>query len=369
METSPLDALLTDEQQMIAQAVAEFATDVVAPQHEAIDHAGVHPEDLWQAIAELGLFGAAVPEELGGAGAGCVGQVVVVESLARAGGVAGALACAQGIVSDAVVGAGSDEPRERWLEGLLTGETLGAVALAEDGWKTDCEARSDGDAVILKGVKAVVPFPGRAGCFVVRARMGEGEVLVLVPGDAAGVSHGEPVDAIGLRGFQWGALTLEDARGELLGEEDLVKRVVAKARVDVSALLSGVARGALDHATRYAGERVQFKRQIRDFSAIQEKLATGDARVEGVRGLVHGAARAADAGAGFAQAARRARHLAARVADQVTDDCVQVYGGYGYSREYPAERYYRDAMFCGFGEYHAAALFRESLATLEGSSS
>lgn len=365
MEPSPLDSLLTEEQSMIAQAVGEFATDVVLPRHEALDHAGTHPEDLWNEIAELGLFGASVPEELGGAAAGCVGQVIVIEKLARAAGVAGALACAQGIVTDALVACDDEPTQARWIEGLATGELLGAPALAEEDWAVDCAADGGGADVTLRGQKTVVPFPGRAGCYLVRARRGDGEVLAVVAADAPGLSHGGPVDAIGLQGFEWGALALDGAPGRVIGGADLVARVLAVSRVGVSALLVGTARGALDHAVRYSDERKQFKLELRRFAAIQEKLATGDARVEGARGLVHGAARMMDAGAPFAHAARQARHLAARVANQVTDDCVQVYGGYGFSREYPVERFYRDAMFCGFGEYHTAALFADSVAALD----
>ena len=365
MEPSPLDSLLTEEQTMIAQAVGEFATDVVMPRHEALDHAGTHPEDLWNELAELGLFGVAVPDELGGAGAGCVGQVIVIEKLSRAAGAVGALACAHGIVTDAIVASGDDQAQGQWLESLALGAALGAPALAEEDWAVDCIAEGDGSEVILRGHKTVVPFPGRAGCYLVRARRGDGEVLAMVAGDAAGVSHQGPVEAIGLHGFEWGALALDGAPGHVIGEADLVGRVLAVSRICVSALLVGAGRGALDHAVRYSEERKQFKLELRRFAAIQEKLATGDARIEGARALVHGAARMMDAGQPFAHAARQARHLAARVANQVTDDCVQVYGGYGFSREYPVERFYRDAMFCGFGEYHTAALFADSVAALD----
>lgn len=364
MEASHLDGLLTEDQAMIAQAVGEFATDVVLPRHERLDHTGEFPAELWGQIAELGLFGAFVPEDLGGAGAGLVGHVVVVETLARAAGIAGFLACAHGIVTDAVVASGDDEAQGQWLEGLATGETIGAPAMSEEDWAVDCSASGDGADVTLSGTKLAVPFAGHAGCYLVRAQRGDDDVLAMVAPDASGLVHG-PIDAIGMRGGCLGTLTLDGTPGRVIGGADLVERVMSGARIASSALLAGLCRGALDHAVRYSGERKQFKLELRRFGAIQDKLVTGDAKTEAVRGLVHGAARLADGGQAFAQAARRARHLASEAARTVTDDCVQVYGGYGYSREYPVERFYRDAMFCGFGEYHLAALLAESTQALD----
>ena len=186
----------------------------------------------------------------------------------------------------------------------------------------------------------------------------------MVAADGAGIRH-DPVDGIGMRGSCLGTLTLDGAAGRVIGGEELVARVMSGARIAMAATLAGICRGSLDHAVRYSEERKQFKLALRRFAAIQEKLVTGDARTEAIRGLTHGAARLADSGEPFAHAARRARHLAADVAKTITDDGIQVYGGYGYSREYPVERFYRDAMFCGFGEYHPAALLAESAVALD----
>ncbi|MAG59016.1 MAG: hypothetical protein CMJ83_22235 [Planctomycetes bacterium] len=364
MEASPLDALLNEDQAMIAQAVGELARDVVAPQHEHLDHDGTHPEELWGQIAELGLFGVFIPEDLGGAGAGFLAHAVAIETLARAAGVAGALACAQGVVVDALLRSGDERATEH-LEGLATGETLGAPAMLEDDYGCKCVATGDSGDVTLSGTKTVVPFPGRAGCYLVRARRGTEDVLCLVPANAAGMAHDGPEENLGLHGFETGTLRLVDAPGVVLGGADVVAEVMTNTRIATAALFCGLGRGALDHAVRYSEERKQFKLELRRFLAIQERLVRSDTAVEAARGLVHGAARARDAGAACAQAARRARRFAGDVAVRAGDDAVQVYGGYGYSREYPAERFYRDARWCGFGEYWPAGVLQESMAALD----
>jgi len=365
MEASALDALLSEDQAMIAQAVGEFARDSVLPRHEALDHAGKHPEDLWGEIAELGLFGVFVPEELGGLDAGFLVHAVCVGTLARAAGLAGVLACTQGVVVDAVLSSQDEDSIAKWLGGLATGELLGAPAMMEDDHGTACVATGDGLEVRVAGSKVSVPFPGRAGCYLVRARREGKDILVLVPADEAGVVHGDPEGTLGLSGFETSALHLEGALGRVLGEADLVDRVTTGARISVAAYFAGLGRGALDHAIRYSSERKQFKRELRSFGAIQERLVRSDARLEAARALVHGAARLRESGQPCAHAARQARLVAAAAAHVSTHDCVQVYGGYGYSREYPVERFYRDARWCGFGEFHSAEVLEESTANLD----
>ena len=365
MERSPLELLWSEDQSLIASTVDEFARDRVAPQHEALDHAGAHPDALWAELSELGLLGVPLPEDLGGAGAGYLAQVLAVEGLARAGGLVGALVCAQGAVVDAVALSGDEEAQGQWLEELATGGRFGAPALMESApGRVTTTAEGDGPSVRVRGTKLCVPFPGRPSLLGVLARRGDDDVLVAIPGDAAGVRH-EAEAQLGFHGVEAGPLTLEGAEGRVLLEGDGLAAFVADLRISVAALLCGVSRGALDHGVRYGGERAQFKRPIRDFPAVQERLVDGDARVEALRGLVHGAARLKDVGQPFHHAARRARVLAAEVAPRVTHDALQVFGGYGVSREYPAERFYRDALFPGFGEISRKVALAESMAALE----
>lgn len=366
MEHTDLQRSLSEEQALVAAAVAEFARDRVAPQHEALDHAGRHPTELWSELGDMGLFGTLVPEEWGGAGAGFVAHVLAVEGLARAGGLAGALVTAQGVVLDALLAAGDDALPEGMLDGVAAGTLPAAPALMEeDPGQVLTRARGTGEEVTLMGEKVLVPFPGRAGLYLVRALREDQDVLVLVEPDAGGLHHEEGEGTLGLHGFECGTLQLRETPGRVLGSGGLMAELLAGTRIVVSALLAGLARGALDHAVRYAGERSQFDRPIRDFAAVQERLVQADARTEGLRGLVLGAARLREANRPYMHAALRARVLAAEVAPRTADDALQVFGGYGYSREYPAERYYRDTGFPGLGEHVHNQLLAEGMDALE----
>lgn len=352
MERQDLDGLLSEEQQLVAQTVVEFARDRVIPQHEALDHAGVHPEELWGELAELGLFSTFVPEDQGGAGAGFLAHAVTIEELARGGGIAGILPAAQGVAIDALLHASNQDPAAARLEGLMTGETLGAPALMEEdaGFVTTV-AEGDGSQVRLEGRKSLVPWPGRADLYVVRARRADGTILALVESGAEGLTHERGGPDLGLLGYETGDLVFAGTPGVVLGDATLLETVWSGARIAVSALLCGLARGALDHALRYSGERKQFGKELRQFTAMQERLCRIDTLSASLRGLVHGAARLRDAGQPHAHAARRARLFATEVAMQSAHDAIQVYGGAGYSREYPIERFFRDAGFPGFGEH------------------
>ena len=365
MSGSAFDALLTEDQSMIADAVRDFATDVVLPAHEHLDHEAKWPTELWGQIAELGLFGTALPEDLGGAGAGMLGQSVVIESLARAGGLAGALAAGQGVVLAAMVKSGNDDAAGKWLESLATGELVAVPAMMENApGECACEASGEGASVKVSGVKSLVPAPGVAGLYLVAARRGTERVLVAVEADTSGVHHGSGVPALGLSGYEVGDLKLDGAAGMVLGMDELCDGVCTSTQIMVASLLLGVAQGGIDHALRYSTERKQFKLELHRFGAIQERLTFSDTRTEALRGLVRGAAAAMDRGEDASQSARRARQFAAIVAPAAGDDAIQTYGGYGFSREYPAERFYRDGLFPGFGEYHHADLLLASTKAL-----
>jgi alkylation response protein AidB-like acyl-CoA dehydrogenase len=354
MERSALDLQLSEEQTMLRDTVRSFAAEHVAPRHEALDHAAVHPGDVAAGMAELGLFGILAPSEIGGVGMGMLAHVVAVEELAAAGGVAGGILCAHGVALDAILS--SDAGRDA-ASGLVSGERFAAPAfVARSGAPDTAAAAAGGGDVRLSGERVQVPFPGRAGAFAV---LGPAREVLLVPAGAAGVVHEGRDRALGLLGLETAPLVLKDAKAVRLGGPEAAVRALASARIQVSALLCGLGCGALSHAHRYANERKQFDRLLIDFAAIQERLARGAAAVAAARALVHDAARLRDLGEPWGQAAARARLAAGEAAMLATDNALQVYGGYGYSREYPAERFYRDARFPGFGEGDPGALIEE----------
>jgi alkylation response protein AidB-like acyl-CoA dehydrogenase len=349
MERPDLDFLVSEDQALLRDTVRSFGQEQVAPRHEALDHAGVHPADVVAGMADLGLFGILAPAEAGGVGMGMLAHVISIEELAAAGGLAGAILAAHGVGIDILASAGSP-----FAGSLLGGTSFAAPAFEPCPGMTDVAADAQGR---LTGAKAAVPFPGRAGAWIVLARDAAGKpALYSVEGGAKGATHAGRDEALGLLGFETAPLVLQAAPATRLGGEDLVARAMASARIQVAALLCGIGRGAVAHATRYAHERKQFDRPLADFVAIQERLARGAARVAAARALVHDAARLKDRGEPFAVAAAQARLIAGEAAVQTADDGLQVFGGYGYSREYPAERFYRDSRFVGFGEGDAAAM-------------
>jgi acyl-CoA dehydrogenase len=275
----------------------------------------------------------------------------------------GSILAAHGIAADAVLRAGG---RDELAAELASGAKLGAPALLEDdATVVKCVASGAPGAARLRGAKRLVPFPGRAGAFVVLAADDAGvRGLYLVGPDAAGVRHERREETLGLLGMETATLELDGTPAERLGGAEVVLRTIEGARIAVAALLSGVGRGAVRHAARYAGERRQFDKPLSEFGAMKERLARADARVFAARATVHGAARLRDRGAPCAVAAARARLMAGEAAISAADDALQVYGGYGYSREYPAERFYRDARFIGFGEAHPATLAADLAADL-----
>jgi alkylation response protein AidB-like acyl-CoA dehydrogenase len=233
-----------------------------------------------------------------------------------------------------------------------------APALQEDDAQlVTAEAVAVGGAYTVTGRKVQVALPGRAAAFVVLAREDKSYALFLVEGSAAGVRHEGPDARLALACLETGTLILDGAPAVKLGGADLIARVLASARIAVSCLLAGIGRGAVTAAMKYAHERKQFDRFLHEFVAMQERLSRGDARVEAARALAHGAARLRDRGDACGLAAARARLVAGEAAMTAADDALQVFGGYGFSREYPAERFYRDARFSGFGESHPPALY------------
>lgn len=351
MERSGLDFQLSEEQAMLRDTVRSFAAEHVAPHHEKLDHAAAHPAEVASGMAEMGLFGILASSDCGGVGMGMLAHVVAIEELACAGGLAGAILCAHGVALDVLAATPKGQGA---IAGLLDGSSFASPAFEARLGVADVTAGADGT---LSGDKGQVPFPGRAGAYVVLATEAGGKpALFLVERGAKGLAHQGREDKLGLLGFETAPLELRATPATRLGGEDLVARAMTTARIQVSALLCGIARGAIGHGVRYAHERKQFDRPLIDFLAMQERLARSTAFVEAARGLVHEAARLRDRGEPCAIAAARARFVAGQTAVAAADDALQVYGGYGYSREYPADRFYRDARFTGFGEGDPAPL-------------
>jgi len=356
--------MLTSEQMEIRELARDFAAGEIRQGSAEWDAARVLPGSLREKLAELGFYGMRVPESDGGLGLDRQAFLVALEELAW-GDAAAALPVAlhNCVVVGLLVDSGSPEQRGEWLPRLASGERLGAWAVSEGAGEelaaTTTRAVRAGDGWVLSGRKSWVVMSTPDGLLVVAARTGddpEAVGLFLVAADTEGVVLGPPANTLGLRALPIVEVTLRDVRvpGEaLVGSPDgagaLLERVGAEQRLGLAAIALGIARSAAEHATRYSRERSQFGQTIASFEAVQEKLGGMATRITATRALLHHAASGepgpapAFEGGSLQTGAAMARLMAGETAEWVASQAVQIFGGYGYMRDYPVEKLMRDA--------------------------
>ena len=355
-----MDFELTAEQREIRALARELAEAEIVPNASAWDREHRFPDELFPKLAALGLMGVCVPEEYGGADADFLSYVLVLEELSRAdAGVGVTVAVHTSAVTLPILAFGDDDQRSRFVPPLARGEQLGAFALTESGAGSDAgslrtTAEPDGDGWVLRGDKQWITNASRAGTFVLFARTDpatEGargvSCFVLGP-EHVRVTREE--EKLGLNSSTTGDLVLDGAhvgRDRLLHEEGRGFRVAMATldggRIGIAAQALGIAQAAYDVARAYAQEREQFGRRIADFQAIQWKLADMATEIDAARLLTYRAAWLKQEGRPHAEAGAKAKLYASEMARRQTAEAVQVLGGYGYTKEFPVERYYRDA--------------------------
>jgi len=341
---------LSDEQRDIRDLAARFADEVIAPQAARWDREHTFPKEVFVQLGELGLMGVCVPEELGGAGADYLSYCLVLEEISRAdAGTGTALAVHIGAGQLPIVAHGTREQRERVVPPLAQGHELAAFALTEPGAGSDAAAlltRADG-AGRITGTKQWITNGSHAHVFNVFAREGERISAFLVRRGAAGFRVTREEEKMGQHSSSTADLAFEDTPGERLGEPGAGMRIALSTldggRIGIASQAVGIAQAALDLAARYAQERRAFGRAIGGFQAIQQKLADMQTEIEAARALTWRAARLKQAGRPHTVEGAQAKLFASRVAREQTGEAIQVLGGYGYTKEFPAERYYRDA--------------------------
>ena len=369
---------LTDEQRDIRELARRFADEVVAPQAAAWDREHRFPADVLTQLGELGLLGTCIPEELGGAGADFVAYILAMEELSR--GDAG-LGPTFGVhVSAAtlpIIAHGTPEQAERLVPPLAQGHELGAFALTEAGSGSDAGAmltRADLDdgTPRLTGTKQWITNGSHAHTFLVFARdpavAGRPSAFVVRRG-APGFKVLREEEKLGQHSSSTADLGFEDTPAERLGEPGAGMRIALATldggRIGIAAQATGIAQAALDLAAAYAGERRAFGRAIGGFQAIQQKLADMQTEIEAARALTLRAARLKAAGLPHTVEGAQAKLFASRVARHWTGEAIQVLGGYGYTTEFPVERYYRDAkiteIYEGTSEIQRIVISRELL--------
>jgi alkylation response protein AidB-like acyl-CoA dehydrogenase len=363
-----VDFDLPDELREIQRTVRELCLAKVKPHARRWDETGEFPWDVVRKLGELGALGVTVPEEYGGAGMGALALAVIVEEVARFdGSLALTVASHNGLGTGHILRFGSEAQRRRWLPALASGEKLAAWALTEPGSGSDAAAMRTtavrrGDAWVLNGAKTFITQGTVGGTFVVLAktdpeRKQHGITAFVVEKGARGLGHRAIHGKLGMRSSDTAELHLDDVEvpdDQRLGAENdgfvNTLQILDRGRITIGALAVGLARGALEEARAYAKDRKAFGRPIAELQAIQFMLADMATELSAARLLVHRAAALCDSGAPFAKEASMAKLFASEAAMRATSKAIQIHGGYGYTKDFPVERYFRDAKLTEIGE-------------------
>ena len=356
-----MEYFLTETQQEIVKLARQIAEGEVVPVRAKLDREEIFPRDVLRTLSEAGLTSVFIPEEFGGLGGGMVELSLVTEELSK---VELGVSTSYGAIALGtlpVLLGGDDELKERVLPKVASGEWIAAFCLTEaeagsDAFAMRTRALKDGDGYVINGTKQWITNGGEADFYTViamtdPARGGRGASAFFVEAGTPGLSFGKREDKLGIRSSATREVVFDGVRvpaSQRIGREGmgflLTMRTLERARVAVGAQGVGVAAGALEAAVRYANERKQFGRPIAAFQAVGHMLADMALRVETARALVYSVARMIDGGAGdFAMESSMAKVVGSDAAMAVTVDAVQVFGGYGYMREYPVEKMLRDA--------------------------
>jgi hypothetical protein len=363
-----MDFALPEHVEALRQEVRRFAEDRIRPHVMEWDESRTFPLDVMKDLGSLGLLGILVPEELGGAGMGHLELAVAVEELSRVDGSVGiSVAAHNSLCAGHIQAAGTEAQKEAYLRPLAQGQVMGCWALTEPEAGSDAGnlrtwARHEGDHWILNGSKTFATHGTVGSIFVVMARTRAGHgtdgisAFILEKG-MPGFRAGRQENKLGLRASDTSELVLEDVKvpaANLLGEEGVgfrhAMRTLDGGRIGIGALGLGMAQGAFEASVRHAGTRRTFGKAICEHQAIAFKLADMQVAIEAARLLVYKAATLRDLGQPYAKAASMAKLHASETACRVADEAVQIHGGYGYIKDYPVEKFYRDAKLCTIGE-------------------
>ena len=375
---------LTEEQREIQRVAREFALQEIAPHSDAWDRDAYFDPSLPRKLGELGFLGMMIPEEYDGLGLDTLTYLVALEEIATVdASVAVMLSVHNSLPTQMILRWGSTEQKTRFLRPMARGELLGAFALSEpeagsDAASLRCQAVRDGDHWVLNGTKAWVSSGPYAGVIIAMARTDQpnerrgarGISAFIVTPDLPGFHVGRKEDKMGLRASPTVQLTFDNLRvpaRNLLGQEGMgfiySMQSLDNGRLGISAQAIGIAEAALRHSAAYAAERRQFRKPIKEFEAIQFKLADMATRVAASRALLHMSATAKDRGEQITQFGSMSKLLASETAMWVTTQAIQIFGGYGYVKDYPVERLFRDAkvteIYEGTSEIQRIVIARE----------
>ncbi|MCK4224810.1 MAG: acyl-CoA dehydrogenase [candidate division Zixibacteria bacterium] len=356
-----MDFELNEEQRMVKEAAADFAKNTLMPKAEEFDEKEEIPKEIYKELAGLGYMGIMLPEEFGGSNFDFISYILVMEEFAKAcAGLQIALSVHNSLVCEAILKFGTPDQKKKHLPSLARGEKIGAYSLTEPGSGTDAgslrtTAVPKDDFYMLNGTKAFVTNGGIADLFVVFVLTNpelksKGISCLLVEKGTEGFSIGAKEKKMGMRGSDTRQLSFSDCKipkENLLGKENggfkIALILLDPSRITVGAQSIGIAQAAFEDALKYSKERVQFGRPICNFQAIAFKLADMATEIDAAKLLIYRAAYIQNQGIRCTQEAAMAKLYASEVANRVVNEAVQIHGGYGYMKEYPVERYFRDA--------------------------
>jgi len=358
----------TENQDMIAQTVRDFAEKNIRPYLMDWDESQTFPIEVFKKLGELGLMGVLVPEEYGGAGLGYFEYVTAIQELARVCGSVGlSMAAHNSLCTGHILTFGNEEQKKKYLPKLATAEHIGAWGLTEantgsDAMRMRCVAKQDGEYWVINGAKNWITHGISGDIAVVLARTGElldsnGITAFVVERGTPGFKAGKKENKLGMRASETAEMIFEDCRvhqSQVLGKVGdgfkQAMKILDGGRISIAALSLGIAKGAYDASVKYSQERQQFGQSISNFQGISFKLADMATQIEAAELLTLQAADLKNRGEKMTKQSAFAKYYASEVAVRCSTEAVQIFGGYGYTKDFPVEKFYRDSKLCTIGE-------------------
>ncbi len=359
---------ITENEQMIADMVKDFAKKEILPNVMKWDESQEFPVEVFKKAGELGLMGVLVPEEYGGSGLGYFEYIQVIVEISKVCGSIGlSVAAHNSLCTNHILTFGSEQQKKKYLPKLATAEHIGAWGLTEsntgsDAMRMECVAEKEGDYYVLSGTKNWITHGKSGDIAVVLARTGElldshGITAFVVERGAEGFTSGKKEDKLGMRASETAELVFDKCRihkDQVLGKEGegfiQAMKILDGGRISIGALGLGIAKGAFEASVKYSKEREQFGKPISQFQAISFKLADMATDIEAAELLLFEAADLKNNGKNCTKVSAMAKYFTSEVAVRCSTEAVQIHGGYGYTKEFPVEKFYRDSKLCTIGE-------------------
>lgn len=363
-----MDFNYNENQKMIADTIRSFGEKHIKPKFMEWDETQEFPVECLKQLGELGMLGVLVPTEYGGSGLSYTEYVTVVSEVGRICGSVGlSVAAHNSLCTGHILQFGNDEQKKKWLPKLATGEWIGAWGLTEantgsDAMRMKCVATQDGDDWVINGAKNWITHGKSSDVMVVLARTGDlldshGITAFVVERGAAGFSAGKKENKLGMRASETAEVIFDNCRvskDNVLGKvgDGFIQamKVLDGGRISIAALSLGIAKGAFDASVKYAKEREQFGKPIAEFQGISFKLADMAVKIEAAELLTYQAADLKNRGLKVTKESAYAKYYASEICVEVSTDAVQIFGGYGYTKDFPVEKFYRDSKLCTIGE-------------------